>query len=152
MNRRSTSGAGLVGLALLMSGCVAFSGSGEGESGALVPTRSGTAYVLSGEQLSQRGTDVLSTLGRLSAVQVRRGGTCPSVQMRGQKTYMAETSPYVYVNGAHAGNTCLLEMMRSEDVGLIEVYPNGVTLRPGYEPNPNGLILIFLRGAEPGGE
>jgi hypothetical protein len=38
--------------------------------------------------------------------------------------------------------------MRTEDVERVEVYPMGVTGTPGVAPNPNGVILIYLRTAE----
>jgi hypothetical protein len=152
MQHRMLVQACLTGIALMVSGCASASGGGGAESGSrsisLSPTKVGNALVLSGEQIWQRSSDLLSLLAnRVSAMQVRRYGHCPTITMRGIKTYVGSPDPFIYVNGAQAGNTCILEMMRSEDVERIEVYPMGVTHRPGYAPSPNGLILIFLRDA-----
>lgn len=140
---------GLLAAALLASGCAGSGATGNGDAISLSPTRSGGAFVLAGDQLWQRSSDLLSIISnRISAVRVRRTGHCPNVTMRGQKTYLGSTDADIYVNGTRAGNTCLLEQMRAEDVERVEVYPMGVTSTPGVAPNPNGVILIFLRTAD----
>jgi hypothetical protein len=142
----------LIGVAWLVGGCASApaggsSGAGSGTT-SFAPAKVGNALVLSGDQLWQRSSDLLSVLAnRISAMQVRRSSHCPAITMRGMKTFVGSSDPFIYVNGTQAGNTCILEMMRSEDVERIEVYPMGVTHRPGYSTNPNGLILIFLRDA-----
>ena len=40
-------------------------------------------------------------------------------------------------------DTCVLAELAVSDVETIEVYPSGVSSRPGIERNPFGLILIF---------
>jgi len=151
MQHRMLLQACLTGMALFVAGCASAPAAGEGSGNrsiSLSPTKVGNALVLSGEQLWQRSSDLLSLLAnRVSAMQVRRYGNCPSITMRGIKTYVGSPEPFVYINGTQAGNTCILEMMRSEDVERVEIYPMGVTPRPGYAPSPNGLILIFLRDA-----
>lgn len=140
-----------VGLITLAVGACGAGGAGQPGSASLTATRSGNAVVLSGEQLWERSGDLLSVMAsRVSFMRVRRSGTCPQITMRGEKTLVGPSDPYIYVNGTQAGNTCLLEMMRSEDVERVEIYPMGVTQRPGYAPNPNGVILIFLRSAGSG--
>jgi hypothetical protein len=140
---------GVLIAAVLVTGCTGAGTTGKSDAIAFSPTRSGNAFVLAGDQLWQRSSDLLSIISnRISAVQVRRTGHCPNITMRGQKTYIGSTDADVYVNGTRAGNTCLLESMRSEDVERVEVYPMGVTGTPGVAPNPNGVILIYLRTAE----
>jgi hypothetical protein len=132
---------------LVLAGCGGAQKSGEGAI-SLSPTRSGNAYVLAGEQLWQRSSDLLSLIAnRITVVQVRRTAGCPNIVMRGQKSYIGSSDADVYVNGTRAGNTCLLELMRSEDVERVEVYPMGVTGQAGVSANPNGVILIYLRKA-----
>jgi hypothetical protein len=147
MRQRALFGAGVASLALVVTACGSAPAAGDGSSSWASSTRSANAFVVGGEELWQRRTDLLSVLGRMSAVQVRRSDPCPTILMRGQKTYVGSSDPYIYVNGTQASNTCLLEMMRTEDVDRIEVYPSGVSNRPEYASNPNGLILIFLRNA-----
>jgi hypothetical protein len=42
-------------------------------------------------------------------------------------------------------DTCILATLASADVRLVEVYPQGVTGRPGYVTSARGLILVFRR-------
>jgi hypothetical protein len=148
MRLRTLISSGLLAATVLTTGC-AGTGASSGEVISLSPTRSGNAFVLAGDQLWQRSSDLLSIISnRISAVQVRRTSHCPNITMRGQKTYVGSTDADIYVNGTRAGNTCLLELMRTEDVERVEVYPMGVTNTPGVAPNPNGIILIYLRTAD----
>jgi hypothetical protein len=144
MKKRHASGVAVAAVGLMTAACA----SGPAvDSPSLDPSRTGSAIVVEGSQLRQQNTDILTVLSRVSAVQIRRTSNCPVITMRGQKTYFGSPDPLIYVNGTPAGNTCLLEMMRSEDVQRIEVYPTGVSSRPEYSQSPNGLILIFLRSA-----
>ena len=56
-------------------------------------------------------------------------------------------TPIVYVDGARAIDTCILESLRTQDVESVELYPMGFTSRPGYASHAHGLILVFLLGA-----
>jgi hypothetical protein len=147
MRKRDLLRAGAAGLALFVAGCGSAPAVGGDSANAPEWSRSGNAFVAEGEQLWQRKTDLLSVISKVSAVQIKRSSPCPIITMRGQKTFLGSSDAFVYVDGAQAGNTCVLEMMRSEDVDRIEVYPMGVSNRPEYAPNPNGLILIFMRTA-----
>ncbi len=51
------------------------------------------------------------------------------------------------MDGTRALDTCILGMLRAGDVRRVEIYPMGVTTRPGYSPHSHGLILVFLREA-----
>jgi len=69
---------------------------------------------------------------------------CPRVELRGRDVIVGSSDPDIYVDGVHSKDTCLLTAMRASETGRLEVYPFGVTSRPGYPSSPHGLILIFL--------
>lgn len=111
------------------------------------PGRTGGATVVDGSQLLT-GLGLLDALtGRVSLMQVRHAGGCPEIIMRGRKTFVGSPNPQVYVDGQRAGDTCILEQLQTANVERVEVYPMGVTFRPGYRASPNGLILVFSRKA-----
>lgn len=70
---------------------------------------------------------------------------CPRVHIRGRKSLMGSSDPVVYVDGARTSNSCVLQDLHTRDISRVEVYPMGVSNRPGYEAHPNGLILVFIR-------
>ena len=70
---------------------------------------------------------------------------CPRVHLRGRKSLFGSSDPIVYVDGARTANVCILDDLLTRDLSRVEVYPMGVTNRPGYEAHPNGLILVFVR-------
>jgi hypothetical protein len=107
---------------------------------------SASGTVLSGRALQEHGGTLLGFLrGRLSNVVVDYSTSpCPSVQIRGRKSIFGSNDPVVYVDGGRAVNTCALDMMLTRDVNRVEVYPMGVSNRPGYQAHPNGLILVFM--------
>ena len=70
---------------------------------------------------------------------------CPRVHIRGRKSLIGSSDPIVYVDGARTANSCVLDDLHTRDLSRVEVYPMGVSNRPGYEAHPNGLILVFLR-------
>lgn len=70
---------------------------------------------------------------------------CPRVQIRGRKSLMGSNDPIVYVDGARTANSCILDDLLTRDLSRVEIYPMGVSNRPGYEAHPNGLILVFVR-------
>jgi len=75
---------------------------------------------------------------------------CPRVHLRGRKSLFGSSDPVVYLDGARTANVCILDDLLTRDLRRVEVYPMGVTNRPGYEAHPNGLILVFARnGTEP---
>ena len=73
---------------------------------------------------------------------------CPILQLRGRDSLAGSSDPDVYVDGTHTPDTCPLVTMLAADIGRIEVYPSGVTSRPGYPSSPHGLILIFVVRAD----
>jgi hypothetical protein len=115
------------------------------------PERGMTRHAVSitGEQLHQRGSDLLGMLSsRVSNMRVAHGGAgCPQISMRGRTTVAGVTEPGIYVDGQRAADTCILNMLSPTDLALVEVYPMGVTSRQGYHMDGAGLILIFTRRA-----
>lgn len=110
-----------------------------------VNTTSGV--VLSGPDLYEHGGTLLAFLyARIAGMSVDYSSQpCPNVQIRSRKSLLGSNSPIVYVDGARAANSCVLEMLHTRDLSSVEVYPMGVSNRPGYEAHPNGLILVFVR-------
>lgn len=109
----------------------------------------GGHIVLEGAALEDGPGSLLGTLmGKVPGMRVRqRSGQCPQIALRSDVSYQSVHNPYVYVDGARATNTCVLEELRKEDVERVEVYPQGFTQRPGYGTHSGGLILVFLRSA-----
>lgn len=139
----------LVG-AVVLVGCLG-SAPHEGANGARngpEPDRTPGATVVSGSRLLS-GLGLLDALvGRVSAMRVQGSGACPRITLRGQKTMVGNSEPTVYIDGTRAVDTCILNMLRADEVERIEVYPMGVAHRPGYRSDPYGLILVFMRRAE----
>lgn len=112
----------------------------------------GRAIVMDGEDLDAHTTNLLTVLRRrIAGMQVSYTEQCPDVVLRSRKSIFGDNSPIVYVDGARAANTCVLDQLQPSDVSRIEVYPQGITPRSGYESHANGLILVFMR-AGPEGE
>ncbi len=131
---------------LLLTGC---SGAALGGETRDVP-RAGSngSIVLHAKQLQQGSTTLLGALrGRLAGMQVEssRSSNCPEITLRGTKSINGGNSPLIYVDGARAVNTCVLDMLPLGDVERVEVYPMGVPPHPPYQAHPNGLILVFLQ-------
>lgn len=109
------------------------------------------AVVLTAEQLSADPTlTVLEAIQRVMP-QVRRSrtviGSCPSVLLRGRDSIVGTSQPTVYVDGTRTVDTCALSDLQASNAERVEVYPQGVTPRPGYRSYGHGLILIFLQRA-----
>jgi len=58
------------------------------------------------------------------------------------------SDPDVYVDGTRTVDTCPLVTLQAIEASRIEIYPLGVTSRPGYPSRGHGLILIFLQRAD----
>jgi hypothetical protein len=110
-----------------------------------------TGTVLGGRDLYEHGGTLLAFLyARVSGMVVDFSQQpCPRVQLRGRKSLIGSTDPIVYVDGARTANSCVLEMLSTRDLSRVEIYPMGVSHRPGYEAHPNGLILVFVRDGRP---
>ena len=109
--------------------------------------------VFSGPELNgHRGTLLAFLYTRISGMVVDYGSQpCPNVELRGRKSLSGSSSPLVYVDGTRTANSCILEMLSTWDISRVEVYPMGVSHRPGYQTHANGLILVFVQdGSIPG--
>jgi hypothetical protein len=105
----------------------------------------GSGTVVRAQQLAGGGVNLLDALvGRVSNLRVDRGDRCPRVTFRGQRSMMQGGSPSVYVDRSRFSDTCVLDQIRPRHVSRVEIDPNGHTTRPGYAPNAQGLILVFL--------
>jgi hypothetical protein len=106
-------------------------------------------FVLAGQSLLDGSGDLLSTMvGKIPSLRMRRmSGQCPQITLRGSASFQSVVNPHVYVDGARATDTCVLEMLDARDVERVEVYPTGMTPRPGYGTHADGLILVFMRGS-----
>ncbi|MBT8398670.1 MAG: hypothetical protein HKO65_07985 [Gemmatimonadetes bacterium] len=138
-----------LGLTLLLSGCAALQNplrSNRTDGGI---RNEGGATIISGRALDeQRGTLLDTMEGRVPGMNVlRHVDQCPQVSLRSHVTFHSVVNPYVYVDGTRAIDTCILDMLTTDNVESIEIYPTGVTKRPGYSTHAHGLILVFSRGA-----
>jgi hypothetical protein len=106
-----------------------------------------SAYIFEEEQLqsSADGTLLSALAARMSSMGVLRGGECPQIVLRGRTTVARPSNPGVYVDGARATNTCVLETLNVSDVHRVEIYPMGVAQKGAYEAQAGGLILVFMR-------
>lgn len=113
----------------------------------------GSGRVFSGPDLREHGGTLLAFLyPRISGMVVDYDSQpCPSVQLRGRKSLFGSSDPLVYVDGVRTADTCVLDMLSTWNINRVEVYPMGVSHRPGYQAHPNGLILVFVHdGSVPG--
>lgn len=132
-----------------LSGCAGSAAGNAPASGPEGASRSGRGVTIAGEQLWGHGADLITAVkSRVAGMQVQRTAHCPSITMRGQKTILGPSDPHIYVDGTQAANTCILDMLSPTDVERVEVYPMGITRRPGYAAHPYGLILVFSRSSE----
>jgi len=97
------------------------------------------------ELANEHGTLLDAMLRHVPSIHVGEPAPCPALSLRGPSTFPGVSDPKVYVDGARAVNTCVLDMIYAGDVERVEIYPMGVTPRPGYVPHAHGLILVFLR-------
>lgn len=72
---------------------------------------------------------------------------CPVVSIRGRDSVTGNSDPDIYVDGTRTTDTCPLNTIQAIQATRVEVYPQGVTSRPGYPSRGHGLILIFLQRA-----
>lgn len=106
------------------------------------------AVVLTGAALTDGPGSLLETMrGKIPNFRMQRpaGGACPEISLRGHPSFTGLVNPDVYVDGARATDTCILDGLRAHDVERVEVYPMGFTTRPGYRTHAPGLILVFMR-------
>ncbi len=73
---------------------------------------------------------------------------CPLLELRGKDSLEGSNDPDVYVDGTRTSDTCPLVQIPAVQTGRIEVYPLGMTSRPGYPSSGHGLIIIFSARAD----
>jgi len=115
--------------------------------GALPANNSTSGMVLTGPDLYEYGGALLPYLyARIPGMTVDYSSPiCPTVYMRGRKSLLGSNDPIVYVDGTRTANSCVLGDLQTRDLSRVEIYPMGVSNRPGYRAHPNGLILVFVR-------
>jgi hypothetical protein len=105
--------------------------------------------ILTGEALkADASLTVLDAIRRaMPALQVTdwTANHCPVVSIRGRDSVAGNSDPDVYVDGTRTTDTCPLTTIQAIQASRVEVYPLGVTSRPGYPSRGHGLILIFLQ-------
>jgi hypothetical protein len=103
-----------------------------------------SAVVLDGDQLRAGESLLYALVGRMANFEVLRSNrTCPEIHLRGRQSILNAGGPAIYVDGARAVNTCVLDEIAPAEVQRVEVYPMGA--HSGYASDRNGLILVFMR-------
>jgi hypothetical protein len=141
---------GVFTLILLLPGCAALQSTGRtGRTEGGIRSEGG-ATIISGRALDDRRGSVLRAMkGRVPGMKIYEyHDACPQVSLRSHVTFESIVNPHVYVDGTRAVDTCILESLRTDDVDSVEIYPMGVTTRPGYGTHAHGLILIFMRSSD----
>lgn len=138
-------------LAVLVAGCATarpFDRSMEPGAPQNTIATSGSVIITGPALSSDPGITVLDAIRRRMPQAQITGWTatdhCPHLELRGHDSVAGSSDPDVYVDGTHARDTCPLVTLQAAETGRIEVYPGGVTSRPGYPAGPHGLILIFV--------
>jgi hypothetical protein len=120
----------------------------------LSPTTSGSLVITGRTLASDPSRSVLDVI-RHSMPQMRITGwtqysRCPLLELRGKDSVQGNDDPDVYVDGTRTTDTCPLVQLQAAQTERIEVYPMGMTSRPGYPSSGHGLILIFLARGDGG--
>jgi hypothetical protein len=138
---------GFVVVVLLLAGCASLQNEGRTTRTGGGVTSEGGAFILSGVALRESRGSVLDALqGMVPGMRIlAHVDQCPQISLRSHVTFQSVVNPQVYVDGTRTVDTCILETLRTDDVETVEVYPMGVTSRPGYGTHAHGLILIFMR-------
>jgi hypothetical protein len=130
---------------LLAAGCAGAARRSDGTTGGGV----GNAIVIDDESIdSSRGSLLSIMQDHVRGMSVNRSTDCPHIVLRGGMGRSQAAEALVYVDGQRFTDTCVLDTLNLETIGSIEVYPSGVTTRPGYFSNSGGLILVFTKLAE----
>jgi len=111
------------------------------------------SLIIQGRALSADPSRTVLDVIRQAMPQLRIAGwtqytRCPLLELRGKDSVEGTNNPDVYVDGTRTSDTCPLVTIQAVQTGRIEVYPLGMTSRPGYPSSGHGLILIFLARAD----
>ena len=132
----------LIGAALALSGCASMNRIGEENASGGI----GNAIVIEDDSFEASRGSMLSILQmEVRSMSVSRENACPHIVVRGGVGRSQAAEPLVYVDGQRMSDTCVLDALSVESVSRAEIYPSGVTNRPGYHSNSGGLILVFLK-------
>jgi hypothetical protein len=145
----------LIALSLLALGCKtskSFDRTTQPGGRPLSPSTTGS-LIIQGRALSADPSRTVLDVIRNAMPQLRIAGwtqytRCPLLELRGKDSVEGTNNPDVYVDGTRTSDTCPLVTMQAVQTGRIEVYPLGMTSRPGYSSSGHGLILIFLARAD----
>src|SRR6266513_540698 len=108
------------------------------------------SVILTGEDLSANpGWTVLDAIRRaMPQVKISTGrglNPCPLIELRGRDSVTGSSDPDVYVDGTRTVDTCPLVTLQAIEASRIEIYPLGVTSRPGYPSRGHGLPRLIRR-------
>jgi len=111
------------------------------------------SLIITGRALSADPSRTVLDVIRHAMPQLRITGwtpytRCPLLELRGKDSLAGSNDPDVYVDGTRTTDTCPLVTIQAVQTGRVEVYPLGMTSRPGYPSSGHGLILIFLARAD----
>lgn len=142
-------------LAILLQGCKtsrAYDRTNDPGGRTLSSTTMGS-LIITGRALAVDPTRTVLDVIRHSMPQLRITGwtqytRCPMLELRGKDSVEGSNDPDVYVDGTRTADTCPLITIEAVQTQRIEVYPLGMTSRPGYPGSGHGLILIFLSRAD----
>jgi hypothetical protein len=118
-----------------------------------VGSRTVAMALLEGPELESAGrsgntlSEVLARLvPNLRVSRANRAGTCPRLVLRGIKSVTLSSDPDIYVDGARALDTCILDLLPMASIARVEVYAGGQIPRSEpITPSASGAILIFTR-------
>ena len=118
----------------------------------LSPTTTGS-LIITGRALSYDPSRSVLDVIRHAMPQLRITGwtqytRCSLLELRGKDSMQGSNDPDVYVDGTRTTDTCPLIQIQAAQTERVEVYPLGMTSRPGYPGSGHGLILIFLARAD----
>lgn len=131
----------VAGATLLLAGCAAQTRVANSDD-----IRIGNAIVIEDESFEPARGNVLSILQlHVRGMTVSRADACPRILVRAGATRSQAAQAIVYVDGQRMSDTCILDGLDVDGVSRAEVYPSGVTQRPGYHSNTGGLILLFMK-------
>ncbi len=113
------------------------------------PTGIGNAVVIPDDEFNSNRGSLISVLrDNIRGMSVSRENACPHIVLRGGIGRSQAAEALVYVDGQRFSDTCILDSINIESIAWAEVYPSGVTQRPGYTTNAGGLILFFMKNGE----
>jgi len=108
----------------------------------------GSTTIITAAALQQQSRSLLDLLkARVPSITIVDNDPCPDIYLRGRSTIVTSSAPAIYVDGQRANNTCVLDMMDVQDLQRVEIYANGQP-RGGYQADPYGVILIFLKTSD----